>query len=87
MVAMDAATHDDAPLHGEIGVLAYDAVADRIQSHACGRWYQKLETSHLGQHGLTVPSYKEVYGLRMTTPLETPRITALRRRKNLEHEG
>lgn len=87
MVALDAATHDDAPLHGEIGVLAYNAVADRIQCHACGGWYQKLETSHLRRHGLTVPSYKELYGLTMTTPLETPRITPLRRRKNLEHEG
>ena len=73
--------------HGEIGVLAYDELDDRIQCHVCGGWYQKLESRHLRLHGLTVPSYKECYGLNADQPLETPRITALRRAKNLEHEG
>jgi len=77
----------DLSLHGEIGVLAYDPIDDRIQCHYCGGWYQKLETRHLGLHGLTVPLYKEQYGLNVTLPLEIPRITQRRREKNAEHEG
>jgi len=38
-------------------------------------------------HGLSVPSYKECYGLNAAQPLETPRITALRRARNLEHQA
>jgi predicted transcriptional regulator len=70
----------DDTLHGEIGVLAYDALADRIQCHGCGRWFQKLTSFHLQKHGLSIPAYKERYGLNDSTPLETPRLTALRRR-------
>src|SRR2546423_1157742 len=75
------------PMHGEIGVLAYDEVADRIQCHVCGKWLQKIESRHLALHNLTIPLYKELYGLNVTTPLETPRITELRRRTNREHQG
>jgi len=32
----------DGEVHGEIGVLAYDAIDDRIQCHGCGRWFEKL---------------------------------------------
>ena len=38
-------------------------------------------------HGLSVPSSKECYGLNAAQPLETPRITALRRARNLEHQA
>ena len=38
---------DPMPLHGEVGVLAYDEVADRIQCRVCGRWLQKIESRHL----------------------------------------
>ena len=86
MDASATGTHPQSGwIHGELGVLAHDDLADRIQCHACGGWYQKLESRHLGMHGLTVPSYKELYGLNAAQPLETPRITALRRAKNLEH--
>jgi predicted transcriptional regulator len=68
-------------LYGERGVLAYDELADRIQCHACGRWYQKLTSFHLKRHGLTIPEYKELYGLNVGMALETPRITELRRRQ------
>ena len=47
---MDATTSGAPPdghLHGELGVLAYDELEDRIQCHACGGWYQKLESRHL----------------------------------------
>jgi len=77
---------DDVP-YGEFGVLAYDDLADRIQCHACGRWFEKLTSFHLKRHGLTIANYKERYGLNATTALETPRITALRRRQNAETQA
>jgi ROS/MUCR transcriptional regulator protein len=77
----------ESPIYGEIGILAFDHVADRLQCHACGGWLQKLETRHLRLHKLPVPLYKERYGLNASQPLETPRLTELRRRKNREHGG
>jgi hypothetical protein len=73
-------------VYGEVGVLAYDADADRVQCAACGRWYQKLTSQHLMRHGLSISAYKERYGLNSRTALETPRITALRRRQ-VEESG
>jgi len=87
MCADTAPAPDPMPLHGEIGVLAYDEVADRIQCHVCGRWLHKIESRHLALHNLTIPLYKELCGLNATMPLEAPRITELRRRKNREHQG
>ena len=64
----------DEEIHGEIGVLAYDALADRIQCHACGGWYQKLTLFHLRKHGFDTWTYKERYGLNASTALLTPRL-------------
>jgi hypothetical protein len=38
-------------------------------------------------NGVTIPEYKERYGLNRSAPLETPRLTDLRRQNNREHEG
>ena len=85
-VARNTLPIDDDTLYGEIGVLAYDDVADRIQCHACGRWFHKLNSTHLTRHGLSISEYKERYGLNDSTPLETPRITALRQRYAEQYE-
>ena len=77
----------DGVIYGTRGLLAYDELADRIQCHACGWWYQKITSFHLKRHGLTIPEYKEIYGLNDTTPLETPRLTALRRQQALDHDA
>src|SRR5207302_8171067 len=71
MRADTAPAPDPMPLHGEIGVLAYDEVADRIQCHVCGKWLQKIESRHLALHNLTISLSKELCGLNATTPLET----------------
>lgn len=65
---------EDAAEYGERGVLAYDAVDDRVQCHACGRWFQRLNHAHLRRHGLDEWTYKERYGLNTSTPLMTPRL-------------
>jgi ROS/MUCR transcriptional regulator protein len=80
------AAEDDLPLHGEVGVLAYDPVDDRIQCHVCGRWLHKIESKHLGLHSLAIGEYKELYGLNDKTALETPTITERRRLANQRHE-
>lgn len=70
---------NDGDLYGEIGVLAYDAINDRIQCHACGGWYQKLTLFHLRKHGLDAWAYKERYGLNAATSLLTPRLVERQR--------
>lgn len=47
---------------GEVGVLAYDAMEDKVQCHICGKWFQFL-AGHLRTHGITVFEYKEQFGL------------------------
>lgn len=45
---------DGTPCVGEIGVLATDDAADRVQCHLCGRWLRALAGSHLStRHGWT----------------------------------
>ena len=68
--AMDVPRIRDDTLNGERGVLLYDDLMDRVQCHACGRWYQKITAGHLKHHGLTIPEYKELYGLNIGTALE-----------------
>ncbi|MGI8613289.1 MAG: hypothetical protein ACR2KL_05000, partial [Nocardioidaceae bacterium] len=44
---------------GEIGVLAVDEDADRVQCHLCGRWLRSLAGSHLRvTHGWTGEQYR-----------------------------
>jgi predicted transcriptional regulator len=77
----------DDTLYGEIGVLAYDPLLDRIQCHGCGRWFHKLTSFHLARHGLSIAEYKERFGLNAGTALETPRIGELRRWHNARNDN
>jgi hypothetical protein len=74
---------EQLPPYGELGVLAYDEVSDRLQCAICGRWYQAINSMHLRTHGLTVDQYKEATGLNVGTPLLTPRIRSLQRQQAL----
>lgn len=47
---------------GQVGVLAYDPVQDKVQCHICGRWYRGLN-NHLRRHGYTTARYREEFGL------------------------
>lgn len=47
---------------GEVGSLAYDAIADKVQCHICGQWFHFL-SGHLRKHGVTIFDYKEQFGL------------------------
>lgn len=47
---------------GEVGLLAYDAIEDKVQCHICGEWFQFLP-GHLRRHEITCFKYKEKFGL------------------------
>jgi len=58
---------------GYQGVLLYDTVEDKIQCHACGKWFKQITHDHLihrdGIEGTA--EYKEMFGLYKSTPLES----------------
>jgi hypothetical protein len=44
---------------------------NEILCEECGKWKRKLTANHLKMHGLTIPEYKEKWGLCKTQPLES----------------
>ena len=48
---------------GQLGVLAYDVVEDKIQCHLCGKWFRGLNTHVRVSHGWTLEDYREEFGL------------------------
>jgi len=66
---------------GEIGVLAVDEDADRVQCHLCGRWLRSIGGSHLRvRHGWTGEQYREAFGLARHHSLDCPGATPNARR-------
>lgn len=53
---------------GELAVLAYDHLEDKVQCHICGKWFHFLP-GHIRKHGITVYEYKEEFGLNRHHPL------------------
>lgn len=68
----------DAPVFGELGVLAQTEDGTRVQCHACGAWFAAISSGHLFKHNLTAEEYKCLFGLSNTTALIS---TALYERK------
>jgi len=57
---------DGTPYVGELGVLAYDPVEDKVQCHLCGGWYRVIGSSHLRRgHGWTLAAYRDALRLPM----------------------
>lgn len=50
-------------MYGQLGVLAYDAVEDKVECHICGQWFRGLNNHVLRTHGLTVDEYRMEFGL------------------------
>ena len=40
-------------MYGQVGVLAYDRVADKVECHICGEWFRGLNTHVLRTHNVT----------------------------------
>ena len=64
----------DGPIYGQLGVLACDG--DRVECHACGRWYRLLASHVIQTHGLSPAEYRAIFGLKVTTGLAGPSVKA-----------
>ena len=49
--------------YGELGVLAYDSINDKVQCHICGKWFRGLNAHVWQTHGWFVDDYREEFGL------------------------
>ncbi|MGH3767535.1 MAG: MucR family transcriptional regulator [Pseudonocardiaceae bacterium] len=59
---------DGTGLHAPYGQLAVEPGTGRVCCHLCGRWFISLG-GHLGKHGHTAESYREMMGLCRNRPL------------------
>jgi hypothetical protein len=69
-----ATLEDGTTLYAPRGELPYDAVADLVQCHLCGRWYRALGPQ-LRRHGWTADEYPLAVGLSPRRALATPSVT------------
>lgn len=51
------------PPYGELGILAYDPIDDKVQCHICGHWFRSLGPHVQKAHGWTADDYREEFGL------------------------
>lgn len=49
--------------YGEVGILAYDPLEDKVECHICGKWFRGLNAHVWQTHGWTVDEYREEFGL------------------------
>lgn len=75
---------ETSTLYGELGILDYDPVEDKIQCKLCGRWLVYLAPHLRWKHNLTVDEYREEFGLNRTQPLCTPSLSEKHRRHFVE---
>jgi len=73
-------------IHGELGVLEYDLVEDKVRCHVCGRWRVYLAPHLRWYHDLTPDEYREEFGLNMGQPLCTPTLSEKHRRTAIAHD-
>ena len=69
----------EGPIYGELGVLAVEPDGDRVQCHACGKWFRFLATHVWQRHVLTADEYRAIFGLKTTTGLMSPNLKQKRR--------
>lgn len=60
------------------GAVVFSADGERVQCHACGRWFRGLN-AHLKMHGLDAETYKEAYDINRTASLWPPALAAKQR--------
>ncbi len=56
-------------IYGDVGIVAYDPVEDKVQCHICGKWFRGLNTHVFRTHGWTADEYREEFGLNRGQPL------------------
>lgn len=67
---------EDAPLFGQLGVLAVDELEDKVQCHVCGRWYRFLATHVRRAHQVSADEYREAFELAAGHGLVSPGFAA-----------
>ena len=50
-------------IYGDVGILAYDPIEDKLQCHLCGKWFRGLGVHVVVAHGWTADDYREEFGL------------------------
>ena len=50
-------------INGNVGILAYDPIEDKLQCHLCGKWFRGLSVHVVVKHGWTADDYREEFGL------------------------
>ncbi len=63
------ATTSRMKIYGDVGIVAYDPIEDKLQCHLCGKWFRGLSTHVVVAHGWTADEYREEFGLNRTQTL------------------
>jgi hypothetical protein len=50
-------------IYGDVGIIAYDPIEDKLQCHLCGKWFRGLSAHVVVAHGWTADEYREEFGL------------------------
>lgn len=73
-----------------LGMIIADHDGERIQCHVCGEFYTRLHR-HVRSHGYLPETYRNAFGLNVTTPLASPaeiaRLAERAERMDLGHLG
>jgi len=56
-------------IYGDVGIVAYDPIEDKLQCHLCGKWRRGLSAHVFRTHGWTADEYREEFGLNRGQPL------------------
>lgn len=72
----------DGPIYGELGVLNDDG--EKVECHACGKWFVGLGTHIWKVHDITEEEYKATFGLALSRGLLSP---AAHERRRLATQG
>ncbi len=50
-------------IYGDVGIVTYDPIEDKLQCHLCGKWFRGLGVHVVVAHGWTADDYREEFGL------------------------
>ncbi|MBA7698540.1 hypothetical protein ES703_107218 [subsurface metagenome] len=50
-------------IYGDVGIVAYDPIEDRLQCHLCGKWFRGLGVHVVVAHGWSADDYREEFSL------------------------
>ena len=50
-------------IYGDVGIVAYDPIEDKLQCHLCGKWRRGLGVHVVQAHGWSADDYREEFSL------------------------